>query len=111
MINGEDVMERESDMLFSEFIRQRRKILGLTQEEFANRLHVSKSAVAKWEAGRGIPGRTNLRVLSEVTGVSIYMINRICEGCEQDISDALIVKEIIAVLEANGYMVTRRTEG
>lgn len=39
-------------MAMGERIRDRRKLLHLTQEEFGQKLGVQKSAVAKWENGR-----------------------------------------------------------
>ena len=41
----------ENKKTFGSFICQRRKELGLTQREFAQRLFVTDSAVSKWERG------------------------------------------------------------
>ena len=41
----------ENRQTFGAFICQRRKDLGLTQKEFAQRLYVTDSAVSKWERG------------------------------------------------------------
>ena len=41
----------ESKKTFGEYICRRRKELGLTQREFAQRLFVTESAVSKWERG------------------------------------------------------------
>lgn len=38
-------------MTFAEFLYDRRKKLGLTQQNIADRLNVSNKAVSKWEAG------------------------------------------------------------
>ena len=37
------------------FISTRRKQKFMTQEELANKMHVSKSAIAKWETDGGVP--------------------------------------------------------
>ena len=42
-------------MIFSEKLRLLRKNKGLTQEEMAEKLNVSRQAVAKWESG-GLSG-------------------------------------------------------
>ena len=41
----------ENKKSFGTFICQRRKELGMTQKEFAQRLFVTDSAVSKWERG------------------------------------------------------------
>ncbi len=104
-------MESEFGMYFASFLRQRRKLMGLSQEEFAGLVHVSKSAITKWETGRGIPDRMNIRQLSKVLDVPIDSLNRICEGNDQlDYSSALLLEEIIALLETYGYQVTKIKE-
>ena len=44
-------LENDSKKSFGEFITQRRRALGLTQREFADKLFVTNSAVSKWERG------------------------------------------------------------
>ena len=44
-------MENNEMRSFGEFITQRRKALGMTQREFADKLFVTDSAVSKWERG------------------------------------------------------------
>ncbi len=57
-------------MTIGENIRQLRNERGLSQEKLAETLHVSRSAVAKWESG-GVPEIDNLLQLSAFFGVSI----------------------------------------
>ena len=56
---------------FSQKLQQLRKQRGLTQEELAERLYVSRTAVSKWESGRGLPSIDSLKVISKVLGVTI----------------------------------------
>ena len=58
-------------MEFSEKLQELRKGRGLTQEELAEELFVSRTAVSKWESGRGYPGIDSLQELSRFFSVSI----------------------------------------
>ena len=51
----------ESKKTFGEYIRERRRAMGLTQREFAEKLYVTESAVSKWERGMSYPDVTLLR--------------------------------------------------
>ena len=42
-------------MEFNEKLQELRKQRGLTQEELAELLYVSRTAISKWESGRGYP--------------------------------------------------------
>ena len=89
------------------FIAQRRRYLGMTQEELSNVLHVSKSAIAKWETDGGIPDRDNLKNLAEVMKVSIDQLYRIIGNSENQSLEVNITSEVIATLESYGYKVTK----
>lgn len=52
-------------------IAQKRKSLGLSQEQLAEALSVSRSAVAKWESNNGTPDIENLKALSKMFDISI----------------------------------------
>ena len=66
-------------MAFGDRLQEVRKRSGLTQEEFAEQLQVSRQAVSKWESGRGYPELEKL----------LY----ICERCDTTM-DALFVDEL-----------------
>ena len=51
---------RGDDMIFSEKMQLLRRSRGLTQEALADKLSVSRQAVAKWEAGQAFPDISNL---------------------------------------------------
>lgn len=57
-------------MTIAETIKQAREDLGLTQEDLAEKLEVSRQAVSKWELGASMPSPENLALLEEVLGVS-----------------------------------------
>lgn len=52
-------------------IARRRKELGLSQVELAERIHVTDKAVSRWETGRGMPAVDSLEPLAEVLGLSV----------------------------------------
>ena len=58
-------------MEFHEKLQELRKRKGLTQEELAEQLFVSRTAVSKWESGRGYPSIDSLKAISRVLGVSL----------------------------------------
>ena len=58
-------------MEFSEKLIELRKSRGLTQEELAEALYVSRTAVSKWESGRGYPSIDSLKQISAYFSVSI----------------------------------------
>ena len=49
--------------MFKDRLKELREKAGLSQYELANKLFVSRSAVAKWENGSGIPSDTNLEAI------------------------------------------------
>lgn len=58
-------------MKLSEKLMQLRRQSGMTQDELAAKLFVTRTAVSKWENDKGYPGIDSLKLLSQVYGVSI----------------------------------------
>ena len=58
-------------MEFCEKLQELRKSRGLTQEELAEVLYVSRTAISKWESGRGYPSIDSLKEISGYFSVSI----------------------------------------
>lgn len=58
-------------MEFHEKLQELRKSRGLTQEELAEVLYVSRTAISKWESGRGYPSIDSLKEISNYFSVSI----------------------------------------
>ena len=52
-------------MEFHEKLQELRKDRGLTQEELAEALFVSRTAISKWESGRGYPNIESLKEISK----------------------------------------------
>ena len=58
-------------MTFGEKLKEARKEAGLSQEQLAQELSVSRSAVAKWESDKGMPDVNNLKAISQLLDVSV----------------------------------------
>ena len=58
-------------MEFHEKLQELRKSRGLTQEELAEILFVSRTAVSKWESGRGMPSIESLKAISKFFAVTL----------------------------------------
>ena len=74
-------------MEFNEKLQELRKRKGLTQEELAHRLYVSRTAVSKWESGRGYPNIESLKAIARFFSVTVDELlssNEILELAELD---------------------------
>jgi transcriptional regulator with XRE-family HTH domain len=58
-------------MEFHEKLQTLRRQRGLTQEQLAEALYVSRTAVSKWESGRGLPGIESLKAIAAYFSVSV----------------------------------------
>lgn len=58
-------------MEFNEKLQELRKQKGMTQEELAEALYVSRTAISKWESGRGYPNIDSLKAISQYFAISI----------------------------------------
>jgi len=58
-------------MEFNEKLQELRKKKGLTQEELAESLYVSRTAVSKWESGRGYPSIDSLKAIAKFFSVTV----------------------------------------
>ena len=66
-----DLIDGETQMEFNEKLQELRKQKGLTQEELAETLYVSRTAISKWESGRGFPNIESLKAISKFFSVSL----------------------------------------
>ena len=57
-------------MEFNEKLKELRSSRGLTQEELAEALFVSRTAISKWESGRGYPSIDSLKEISSFFSVT-----------------------------------------
>lgn len=65
-------------MSFGDNLRETRKQRGITQEELAERLGVSRQAISKWESDAGYPETEKLIAISRELNISLdYLLNDI----------------------------------
>lgn len=63
-------------MTFGEKLRQARKEANFSQEELAEKMSVSRSAIAKWETDKGMPDINNLKMMAQIMNISIdYLLD------------------------------------
>lgn len=72
---------------------------GLSQEELAEKIYVTRQAVSRWETGETIPNTETLKLLSQLFDVSINTLlgsprQLICQCCGMPLEDSNISKEI-----------------
>ena len=75
-------------MEFNEKLQELRKNKGLTQEELAEILYVSRTAISKWESGRGYPNIESLKAISKLFSVTV--------------DELLSTDEILTIAEEDG---------
>ena len=69
-------------MKFGEKLQKLRKEKGMSQEELAARLHVSRQAVSKWENDQGYPETEKMLMIGNIFSVTMdYLLKD--EGGEQ----------------------------
>lgn len=75
-----------------------RKKRGLSQDELAERIYVTRQAVSRWENGETVPNVETLKLLSKVLDVSINTLlgsprQLICQCCGMPLDDSTISRE------------------
>ena len=80
-------------------IRELRTKRGLSQEELAEKIFVTRQAVSRWEMGETVPNTETLKLLSQFFDVSINTLlgsprQLICQCCGMPLEDSNISKEI-----------------
>ncbi len=71
---------------------------GMTQEELAEKVFVTRQAVSRWETGETVPNTETLKLLSELFDVSINTLlgsprKLVCQCCGMPLDDGIISKE------------------
>ena len=85
-------------MQTKDIILELRTKKGLSQEELAEKLFVTRQAVSRWETGETVPNTETLKLLSKLFDVSINTLlgsprSLICQCCGMPLEDGNISKE------------------
>lgn len=81
-----------------EIILELRTKNGLSQDELANKVFVTRQAVSRWENGETVPNTETLKLLSKLFDVSINTLlgsprKLVCQCCGMPLEDSLISRE------------------
>ena len=85
-------------MTTQEMIKDLRQKKGLSQDELAKQVFVTRQAVSRWETGETVPNTETLKLLSRVFDVSINTLlgsprQLICQCCGMPLDDSTLSKE------------------
>mgnify|MGYP000490155303 CR=1 FL=1 len=73
------------------FIAYCRKEKNMTQEELAQKLHLTDKAISKWENGRGLPDLSLIKDVSDILGVTV---NELLTGEKLDSKEEVFENKI-----------------
>lgn len=104
-------------MKFNEKLKRYRKMFDISQESLAEKLNISRQAVAKWEMGEALPDIANLKALANIMGISIdyllddnkkleYPVQRRCPRCNIEMIEDYDIK-----VEGAGYGIKLTKQG
>ena len=82
-----------------EILRELRTGKGLSQDALAEKLHVTRQAVSRWETGETVPNTETLKLLSKLFDVSINTLlgsprQLICQCCGMPLDDSTLSREV-----------------
>ena len=85
-------------MTTKEILYELRTKSGLSQDELAEKVFVTRQAVSRWENGDTVPNTETLKLLSKLFDVSINTLlgsprELICQCCGMPMDDGIIGKD------------------
>ena len=96
--------------VFGAFVQARRKELGLSQAELAEKIHVTAKAVSRWERGVGFPDIKLLQPLAEALEITIVELMQ-SERIEKDLPKeeaAQMVSQTVNTIQEQGKISLKR---
>lgn len=95
---------------FGETLRRLRGEKGLSQQQLADRLHVERSSVANWEAGRRVPNATLFSQIAKALGADAAILLSTAEISDET-PNVLLVDDESIVLEGNLHILREALPG
>ena len=90
-------------VLFAETLKKLRTEKGLSQRELAERIYVTRSAVARWENGNRLPDAETLSRLSACLGTDLNTL--LSEEAGSDVSPSVIIVDDNKIILSHGLAV------
>lgn len=108
-----------SEKNMADMISSRRRELGMTQKELADKLNITDKAVSKWERGLACPDTAAIPKLAQILGISIeelmtskpaeipghrgaeYLMDIILKAVPLAMGIAVVVTSVLGELNAN----------
>lgn len=84
---GKKEQKEMLNMKLAEKIYQERRKLGLSQEQFAEQMDISRQAVSKWESGQSMPDLDKIVVMSQIFGVTTDYLLKEEDSSYNEMSD------------------------
>lgn len=99
--------------MLSEKLKQLRSESGLTQEQVAEKLNVTRSAIARWETDKGFPDITNLIAISKLYDITVDELIKGSREVQQKITadskakkwHLLVILYLVAIVVYIAYFV------
>lgn len=85
-------------MLFGERLQQKRSDLGLTQQDIADKMHVSRQTISSWERGHSYPDINSLIMLSDYYQVSLDILLKEDTAIQQYLDQKTIIRSLRPIL-------------
>lgn len=79
---------------FGQFLVQLRKEHHLTQQQLAEKIHVTDKAISKWERGVGLPDITNFEALAEALEISVAELIQ-CQKNETNVTNKEELEQVV----------------
>ncbi len=90
-------------MTLGEKIKKARIESGLTQEQLSGKMMVSRQAITKWEADKGIPDVSNLKLLAQLLNVSVdYLLD------DGNVMDINVIRETIDISKYGNAFIKKK---